>query len=273
MTIGRWRQCLKLSQTSTQSDRSLPSSWDRPLEVRRGSTSLSLRGLRPWGSWATDSSTYTRMMHNAFYDTPLALPKVLYTLRTSPCFQSPSQQSFDLLRALLGDIANINITENDLAWCQASLPVWSGGLGVRSGTQLAPSAFLASAAGCTDVIRLLLPPRLRDAPIKLIRLPWEPGVWDMKNHPHWLLTTLAKKRGTPPWLKPLSKQSKQQPQTPLREPISLQPAGRSQGHGFTPCQCQRWGCTWTTRSCAWLWDCTWVRLYAIHMNAISVEQE
>ena len=30
--------------------------------------------------------------------------------------------------------------------------------------QLAPSAFLASVVGCTDVIRLLLPPRLRDAP-------------------------------------------------------------------------------------------------------------
>ena len=97
----------------------------------------------------------------------LAIPKVLYTLRTSPCFQSPSLQSFDLLlRALLGDIANINILENDLAWSQASLPVWSGGLGVRSGTQLAPSAFLASAAGCTDIIHLLLPPRLRDCPYK-----------------------------------------------------------------------------------------------------------
>ncbi len=76
-----------------------------------------------------------------------------------------------------------------------------------------------------------------------------------------------------PRLKPLSKQSKQQPQMPLREPVSLRPAGRSQGHGFTPCQCQRWGCAWTTSSCAWLWDCAWVSLYAIHMNAISVEQE
>ena len=77
-------------------------------------------------------------------------------------------------------------------------------------------------------------------------------MWDMKNHPHWLLTTLAKRLGTPPRLKPLSKQSKQQPQMPLREPVSLRPAGRSQGHGFTPCRCQHWGCTWTTRSCAWL---------------------
>ena len=40
--------------------------------------------------------------------------------------------------------------------------VWSGGLGVRSVTQLAPSAFLASAVGCTNISRELLLPRLRD---------------------------------------------------------------------------------------------------------------
>ena len=47
-------------------------------------------------------------MHDAYrlLQHTLALPKVLYTLRTSPCFQSPSLQSFDLLlRALLGDRA------------------------------------------------------------------------------------------------------------------------------------------------------------------------
>ena len=93
-----------------------------------------------------------------------ALPKVLYTLRTSPSFQSPQLKTFDLLRSLLGDITNISITDDDLAWAQASLPVWSGGLGVRSATQLAPSAFLASAAGCTNISRELLPPRLRDTP-------------------------------------------------------------------------------------------------------------
>ena len=48
-----------------------------------------------------------------------------------------------------------------MAWMQASLPVGSGGLGVRSATQLAPSAFLALAAGCTSIIHKLLPPRPR----------------------------------------------------------------------------------------------------------------
>ena len=91
-----------------------------------------------------------------------ALPKLLYTLRTSPCFFCPELQVFDsLLRSLLSSILNINLT--DPAWSQASLPVRCGGLGVRSATLLAPSAFLASAAGSTDLVHDILPPRLQNA--------------------------------------------------------------------------------------------------------------
>ena len=53
---------------------------------------------------------------------------------------------------------------NDSVWTQASLPVRSGGLGIRSAVQLAPSAFLASAAGSSDLIHQILPPRLLDTP-------------------------------------------------------------------------------------------------------------
>ena len=98
-----------------------------------------------------------------------ALPKVLYILRTTPCFQSFLLQNFDtLLRTLLGEIANISI--DDLTWAQASLPVLSGGLGVRTTTQL-PSAFLASAAGCAGIIGQILPPRLTDAPYQAAMMP------------------------------------------------------------------------------------------------------
>ena len=38
------------------------------------------------------------------------------------------------------------------------LPVRAGGLGVRRAAQLAPSAFLASAAGCSSLILVILPP-------------------------------------------------------------------------------------------------------------------
>ena len=94
-----------------------------------------------------------------------ALPKMLYTLRTAPCFLSSQLQKFDdLQRSLLADIANISLDANDRAWAQAVLPVWSGGLGVRSASQLAPSAFLASAAGSSELNRQILPPRLQEAP-------------------------------------------------------------------------------------------------------------
>ena len=43
------------------------------------------------------------------------------------------------------------------AWLQASLPVSEGGLGMRSAAQLAPSAFLASAAGCASLSKDTLP--------------------------------------------------------------------------------------------------------------------
>ena len=75
-----------------------------------------------------------------------AIPKLLYVIHTSPCFLSPELQSFDsLVRSLLCAILNIRL--NDSAWTQASLPTWCGDLGVCSAIQLAPSAYLASAAG------------------------------------------------------------------------------------------------------------------------------
>ena len=52
-----------------------------------------------------------------------------------------------------------NVTLPDQRWVQASLPVNSGGLWIRSLTQLAPSAFLASAAGCFSVSSQILPER------------------------------------------------------------------------------------------------------------------
>ena len=80
----------------------------------------------------------------------LSAPKLLYTLRCSPCSDHPGLDEFDhLLRAALTIIMNFEI--DDLAWIQASLPVVAGGLGVRSVTLLAPSAFLASAAATLEL--------------------------------------------------------------------------------------------------------------------------
>ena len=62
----------------------------------------------------------------------LLCPKLLYTLRTSPCFLSPNLALYDdRLRSIVGAITNINFEPNTPAWTQVSLPVKYGGLGFR----------------------------------------------------------------------------------------------------------------------------------------------
>jgi hypothetical protein len=84
----------------------------------------------------------------------LAIPKVLYTLRTAPCYQSSLLETLDsVLRSLLESICNIQLNAD--SWLQASLPISAGGLGIRSTVMLAPSAFLASATGCASILQTL----------------------------------------------------------------------------------------------------------------------
>ena len=79
--------------------------------------------------------------HNAFCLLRMPWPSPKYILRTSPCFLIPALHDFNsLLRSLQGTILNVSLSES--AWTQASLPVYTGGLGVQSTTQLAPSANL-----------------------------------------------------------------------------------------------------------------------------------
>ena len=71
----------------------------------------------------------------------------------------------DLQYAILSDITNVHLDPKAPAWLQASLPVKSSDLGVRSAAMLAPSAFfLSSASGCFDLICQILPERLHDNP-------------------------------------------------------------------------------------------------------------
>ena len=93
------------------------------------------------------------LLRNAF-----ALPKVLYVLRTAPSFLSPLLDTFDdVQKSLLEAICNIHLS--DKCWLQASIPINAGGIGIRSVSRLAPSAFLASAAGTSSITSALLPPR------------------------------------------------------------------------------------------------------------------
>ena len=67
-------------------------------------------------------------------------PKVLHTIRSSPCVGHPALANFDSLqRSGLCLITNSNLSDNQ--WLQASLPVKDGGLGVRRVASLASSAF------------------------------------------------------------------------------------------------------------------------------------
>ena len=88
----------------------------------------------------------------------LAAPRLIYLLRTSPCFHSPILQGFDeVIWRILTRICNIPFSTSDILWLQASLPVRSGGLGIRSAVQLAPSAFLSSIFGSADLFKKILP--------------------------------------------------------------------------------------------------------------------
>lgn len=85
----------------------------------------------------------------------LSAPKLMHVLRAAPCFEHSMLADFDsVLRECLSTIVNVDLTDNQ--WSQASLPVRKGGLGIRLVSQLAPSAFLASAVGTRSLQDLIL---------------------------------------------------------------------------------------------------------------------
>ena len=89
-----------------------------------------------------------------------SIPKLLHTLCTSPAFSSPILNSWDhLMKSIVCRITNIYFDQSD-TWLQATLPVKVGGLGFQSASTLAPSAFLASAEGASELMRQLLPASL-----------------------------------------------------------------------------------------------------------------
>lgn len=65
-------------------------------------------------------------------------------------------------------ITNVHLEADSSTWSQASLPVKSGGLGIRSAVQLSSSAFLASTAASSDLVNQILPSRLHDTPAPLL---------------------------------------------------------------------------------------------------------
>lgn len=94
-----------------------------------------------------------------------ALPKLLYILRTAPCFHSTTLQSYDdCLREILSHVTNNHLESDSPAWEQATLPVGLGGLGIRSAVDVAPSAYLASTHSSAQLIDVI-PESHRTKPI------------------------------------------------------------------------------------------------------------
>ena len=126
----------------------------------------------------------SRLCHRSKHDALLllrhsfAIPKILYMLRTALCFSSSCRETYDQeLRSILSEVLNISLL-SDSAWSQATLPVTYGGIGVRSAVQLAPSAFLASAAGSSNLIHCILPGRLDGIPYPAVddaKIEWSRG--------------------------------------------------------------------------------------------------
>ncbi|ESO01800.1 hypothetical protein HELRODRAFT_160967 [Helobdella robusta] len=84
------------------------------------------------------------------------LPRLVYFLRTSPLLDVSILNSFDdHLRDAFQSIFNIKLDQKN--WLQGTLPICVGGLGLGSAAELAPSAFLASAAATVALQDLMLP--------------------------------------------------------------------------------------------------------------------
>lgn len=93
----------------------------------------------------------------------LSLPKLLFHLRCTFSGDHPILSLLDAkTREMLCQILNVDISDGQ--WDQASLPVKWGGLGIRRTVQVAPSAYLASVSGVTNLVQAILPCRLRAMP-------------------------------------------------------------------------------------------------------------
>ena len=77
--------------------------------------------------------------------------KINNTLRTSPTkFISNSINKYDSLRKWLEEIFQSSLDED--SWCQATLPIREGGLGIISACNIAPAAYLSSVSQAISFI-------------------------------------------------------------------------------------------------------------------------
>ena len=87
-----------------------------------------------------------------------SIPKMYYLLRSAPAYkQADLLESYDqTVRESLSRITNINYS--NMAWAQASLPVRSGGLGVRKANDIALPCYISSALTAQTLVEAIIPP-------------------------------------------------------------------------------------------------------------------
>lgn len=85
-----------------------------------------------------------------------SMPRMIYILRTAPSWLFPQQVcDFDqILQRCLETILNVSLNESQ--WCQATLPIRYGGLGVRKVHDIGLVAFLASTRASGELVARIL---------------------------------------------------------------------------------------------------------------------
>ena len=90
------------------------------------------------------------------------IPKLIYFLRSSPCFMSPDiLEEFDtVIKDSVVDILNISLSE--FSYEQLTLPITKGGMGLRLAKELAISGYLSSVCATENAVISLLPENIQN---------------------------------------------------------------------------------------------------------------
>jgi hypothetical protein len=109
----------------------------------------------------------------------LFIPKFNFLLRTTPFWKfSNYVNSIDSsLQSSLARILNLSLT--DLQWCQSTLPIRFGGLGIRRISDICLPAFLSSIHGVEKLVSLLL--NSKDNELIIHHYDEALAVWDVEN--------------------------------------------------------------------------------------------
>jgi hypothetical protein len=111
----------------------------------------------------------------------LFIPKFIFLLRTTPFWKFSNYiNSVDSsLKSSLERIRVLNLRLTDLQWCQSTLPIRFGGLGIRRISDICLPAFLPSIHGVKKLVSLLL--SSKDNEVIIHHYDEALAVWDVEN--------------------------------------------------------------------------------------------